>query len=396
MIVWNDFVNDARVRKEAETLQGAGHQVTVYALHVPGKTNKKQRLASGVSVTRVKRNPFWRESSRSNSDKVDNASRKGSSYIGTQARNILKLSSRLWAHSLILARVIAFRPNVVHAHDVNTLPTAWLASFILRVPLIYDAHEISVDREGYNSYRKVVWLLERLLSPRAQAVLTTTDLRARILTRLYSLKNVIVLQNRPRLLRVQNNDYIRKRLKLQDKYPIVLYQGGVQQGRGLEDLLEAAQSILNAYFVFIGDGRIKEHLMEICIEKGLSGRVFFIPTLPLDELLHYTASADIGVQPLRNTCLNHYTTDSNKLFEYLMAGIPVVASAMPEIRKVITQYEAGICFPPGDVDALTRALTELVTNAPLRRQFASNSYRASTHLCWEEQEYKLVELYAEL
>ncbi len=59
MIVWNDFRNDARVLKEAETLQAAGYSVTVFALHTPGVTEKKQTLASGVKVVRVLRSPLW-------------------------------------------------------------------------------------------------------------------------------------------------------------------------------------------------------------------------------------------------------------------------------------------------------------------------------------------------
>src|SRR5690606_40482492 len=88
--------------------------------------------------------------------------------------------------------------------------------------------------------------------------------------------------------------------------------------------------------------------------------VRFIPTVALPELPSYTASADIGVQPIENTCLNHYTTDSNKLFEYVQAGLPVVASDLPEIRRVVREHDLGVLVPEGNSVALAAALRDLV------------------------------------
>ncbi len=128
-------------------------------------------------------------------------------------------------------------------------------------------------------------------------------------------------------------------------------------------------------------------------ERGLQSFVHFIPTVPLAELLAWTASADIGVQPIRNTCLNHLSTDSNKLFEYVMAGLPVVASNFPEIRRVVRAYEIGLLFDPEIPGALQDSLGRLVADPPLRSRLAANA-RASAHaLSWETQEAALVALY---
>lgn len=168
---------------------------------------------------------------------------------------------------------------------------------------------------------------------------------------------------------------------------------GLQQGRGLEKLVQTAALVPNAYFVLIGGGRLTQPLHQLSSAYGVQDRVHFIPTVSLSELPSYTASADIGVQPIENTCLNHYTTDSNKLFEYLTAGLPVVATNFPEIRKIVQRNEVGILVPHNDPLALAAGLNELVSNTTLRNQLAMNARATASRLNWEEQESRLVELY---
>ena len=115
--------------------------------------------------------------------------------------------------------------------------------------------------------------------------------------------------------------------------------------------------------------------------------------MPLSELPYFTASADIGVQPIENTCLNHFTTDSNKLFEYVVARLPVIASDLPEIARVVKQHDLGVLVRPGDSDALVNALVQLVERQDLRAHYRDSAERASSKLNWEEQEQSLVAMY---
>ena len=394
MFVWNDFRNDARVLKEAETLQSAGYQVRVYALHTPGETSKFQTLSSGIEVSRTLRTPFWYLRKRTRTPSIAN---NQTGVISSISRGKLLLMSlaRLWTHLTTATKIILFNPHVVHSHDVNTLPTCWLATLLSRARLVYDAHEISTSREGYSSVKKLVSLVESFLMPKAMGTITTTDERAKFFARAYGIPRPVVLQNRPRLQSAERqSDLIRETLKLKEPWPIILYQGGLQQGRGLERLVRVAASVENAYFVFIGGGRLEEPLKAIAASLQLEEKVFFIPTVPLEELLSYTASASIGVQPIENTCLNHFSTDSNKLFEYLIAGLPVVASDLPEIRKVVNQGQVGLLVPEGDSDALAEALQHLVDNSEICEQFRNASGAAAEYFCWEEQESKLNTLYA--
>jgi glycosyltransferase involved in cell wall biosynthesis len=408
MLVWNDFRNDARVLKEAQTLQAAGYKVRVYALQTTPPTAPREILDDGIEVVRVVRSPFAGVRRRIGLNRPAPAGAAQSAGAGAAGatphavkrrtprwRLMLRLASRVISHLSWLTKVVASRPAVVHSHDVNTLPTSWLAARLSGARLVYDAHEISTDREGYQSVRKAVGWVEKRLMPRADATITTTEARARFFARAYRIALPLVLQNRPRRQAVPRlGRDLRAELRLAHDWPIIIYQGGLQSGRGLERLVTVAASLPASYLVLVGGGRLEGDLKQRVADLDAGNRIHFVPKVDLKELLAYTRGADIGVQPIENTCLNHYTTDSNKLFEYLMCGLPVVASDMPEIRKVVEAGECGLLVPPGSSADLAAALSRLIEDGELRRRLAANAQEAARTYNWEAQEQLLVDLYA--
>tara|TARA_R110000796_G_scaffold200418_2_gene316441 strand:- start:7314 stop:8540 length:1227 start_codon:yes stop_codon:yes gene_type:complete len=385
MLVCNSFMNDARVQKEAETLALAGYQVTVHALALPGVAPRFEMLDSGVRVQRHGGNEI-KPAHQYETGKGQRTRREMLALLVSRGRALIGMT---WA-------TYRARPDIVHAHDVNMLPTAWLAARLAKALLIYDAHEISTDREGYRAFRGMVGWIEKKLVPRVSGMITTTNARAKFFARAYSIPRPLVLQNRPRLSSAEGSQRIRNELGLQAPWPIVLYQGGLQSGRGLPRLVEAAASVPNAYFVFIGGGRQAHELHLLAEQLGLNDRVKFIPTVALSELPSYTASADIGVQPIENTCLNHFTTDSNKLFEYVIAGLSIVATQLPEISKVVREHYLGLLVPDSDTQALASAIQQLVDDPALRLRYRANAQKAAQSLNWEAQEQGLLDLYARI
>lgn len=399
MIVWNEFRNDSRVLKEAQTLLADGYDVTVHALHTPGVTYEKETLPCGVKVVRVARSPLWKLRKKVlGSGKTKPHINKNWDSINKipLKLQLMRLIARSWTHFGLLCQMVRSKPDFVHAHDVNTLPTAWLASVLARCPLVYDAHEISTDREGYKQLKKIVVCIEKFIMPKATGTITTTDMRASFFERAYKIPRPIVLQNKPRLTRAAKTDIIRDTLKLTEDWPIILYQGGLQQGRGLLSVIDVAEKTLNAYFVFIGGGRLENTLKSRVAQLQLKNKCFFIPTVSLDALPLFTASADIGLQPIENTCFNHFSTDSNKLFEYVMAGLPVIASDMPTIRVLNDKYKFGILVKPGSCQELHEAVSSLASDNILRRQLSENSLLAREELCWENEEKKLLNIYSSI
>ena len=377
MMVWNDFRHDARVLKEAQTLQSAGYEMSIHAVHAPRLTSRFQQLPEGIKVLRCS----WWVGKRQGRNKLLHA--------------LSKVTSLLYWHLKVLLKICIARPTVVHSHDVNTLPTAWLAAKLSGSKLVYDAHEISTDRvgAGYQGLRGIIAWLEAKLMPQADATITTTDMRAKFFARSYSMARPLVLQNRPRFQEAIQSSKLRDELGLTESWPIVIYQGVMQDGRGLERIVEAAAKVEKAYFVFLGSGYLTDKLKQLTAEFQLTDRVFFIPAVLLADLPSYTASADIGVQAIENTCLNHYTTDSNKLFEYVQARLPVVVSDMPEIRKVAQEYDLGLLIDPGDTMSLVDALQKLVSDKTLREHYKQQARDAAMPLAWERQEHHLVDLY---
>lgn len=378
MMVWNEFINDARVLKEANTLQDKGYRVTVNALKLKNETPESEELCSGIKVKRV-----------------SGKKPRGGNHRKSQFSALIKASSQMFSMIKMMVRVARSKPDIIHAHDIEVLPAAWFASKLSGALLVYDAHEISTSREGFQSMRKWIGWIEKKLMPKANATITTTEMRAKFFSRAYSIPRPIVLQNRPSYYKLRNSTRIRDELSLSQAWPIVLYQGGLQAGRGLEMFVRAAQAIDNAYFVLIGSGRLEDNLKQLVSELDISYKVKFIPMVPLSELPDYTASANIGVQPLQNTCLNHYSTDSNKLFEYVLAGLPVIATNFPEIAKIVNQYEVGLLIDES-LEGLILAIKRLIDEPELRDKFTMNVLKARRELCWESQEAYLLELYEKL
>jgi glycosyltransferase involved in cell wall biosynthesis len=410
MLVWNGFVHDARITKEAETLIAHDYDVTVVAIQTPERPVASETLESGIHVVRVRRDCRWcrrllfvprwlarrivprRNISTAAPDEKDPWSEEGARppWIHRVMSRVVELAVN-WR---LFRAAAAAKPTIVHANDVNVLAPAWLASRAGGAKLVYDAHEISADREGYHG---IVWLVrgvERFLGGSASGFISTTDYRVNWFVENYGYENTLVLQNRPRYSRVARTDTLRRACGIDNDDPIVLYQGGLQWGRGCRNLIAAASDIDNINVVFLGGGGEEAVLRR---EAGGSGaRVYFHPTVSLKALPAFTASADIGIQTMRNTCLNHYSNDSNKLFEYIMAGLPVVASDFPEMRKIVRGHSVGLVVDPGDVKAIREAIQRLVTDRELYEACRANTFEAAREFSWETQEAAFARLYDNL
>ncbi|NPA71831.1 MAG: glycosyltransferase family 4 protein [Gammaproteobacteria bacterium] len=219
------------------------------------------------------------------------------------------------------------------------------------------------------------------------------------LAKRYKIPRPLVIMNTPSLSMIDiNEDFrnintLRKSLNINNNEPIILYQGGFSSNRGLENLVHAMTYIDKGILVFLGWGPLEAHLRRLSEKLNLTNRVFFHPPVPQAELLHYTKGATVGVIPYRATSLNNYYSTPNKLFEYLMAGIPVVASDFPELRRIIKKYHIGLTFDPEDPKSIADAINTLLTNSRLYRQMKNNINEAIVHFNWEREAQKLLDLY---
>lgn len=415
MFVYNNLIHDARVRKEARTLTAAGYEVTVLAVHDPGRTPREERV-QGFRILRLSRSILG----VSRREMMARLRGRPVPAPGPQARSakpgpLRRLTARGRLLSLLeaavrlsvypLRRVLVYlrfvraalgtRADVYHAHDLNTLLMARTASRVGRGRLVYDTHEVATDRANMK-LRWWAWFLEGRLIHSADAVICTNQTRADFTQQRYRLEPPVILRNLPAYSEPESSGLLHERLGLPAGAKVVLYQGGIQAGRGLEQLLEAAPAIEGGLIVLLGSGRLKPAIERRSAEMELGEKVFFQEAVPVDELPQWTACAYVGLQILQNTCFNHYSSLSNKLLEYLMAGVPVVASDLPEMRRVTEETGAGVLVDPSDPTAIATAVNRLLADEAIREEMAQRARQARGRYCWEREEQVLVDLYARL
>lgn len=305
-------------------------------------------------------------------------------------------------YSLRARRLVMRRPaDAYHALNLDTLPVAVAAARRSHAPVVYDARELYYDRAVIPSLEKRLWwLIERMLIKRVDQVIAPCESFAEELVRRHGIvKPAVVMSCPERPSQIPSGAVARLRNKaaLQDTdEPIILYQGRIQADRGLAQLVHAAGQLTKGVVVIMGEGNAKTMLQQMVAEAGLSERVRILDAVPSDELLSYTAGASIGVAPIEGNHLSYYYSAPNKLFEYLAAGLPVVASRLPEMERVIEQHEVGLLSEPGDTDGLASALNRLLGDETLRERLSRNAREAAKIYTWEYESRKLVSLYERL
>jgi glycosyltransferase involved in cell wall biosynthesis len=369
-VVVSDLAFDARVRKEASTLTAAGYRVVVIGCAYELETTRRRR-GEGADFVQV---PL--------------GSRAGSISILSRAKTLL----RLW---LAAIRTPA---RAYHAHNIHPLPAAWLASKIRRARLVYDAHELYGESADPGRLAAAVsrlnGALERFAVRRSDVVITTNRLRASVLKERHE-REILVLENVPRL--------VQEIRPLDPGFPAgkptLLYQGGIYAiARGFRETIQALHELDDVHFVVLGFGR--EHDLELirrwAAEEGLEERVHLFPPRPPRELVRTAACATVGLVPIRLRNTSSLTGDTNKLFEYLMAGIPVAASDLPEIRRVISAGRPpvgeffDVSSPASIAEAVRRILADPEEYKARRREarrLAVERYN------WEAQEPRLLQAY---
>jgi glycosyltransferase involved in cell wall biosynthesis len=204
------------------------------------------------------------------------------------------------------------------------------------------------------------------------------------------------LYNVPELQQVEQSSLLRNRLGIPSTQAIVLHQGKMQKDRGCLLLVKAIQKINRAALVFLGDGPLRPILEEEVRNAGLAGTVYFHDPVSPEHLLAHTASADIGVTLLEDTCLNHRFALPNKLFEYLMAGLPVLASDLLEIERVVTEWDVGKVVYPEDPDAVAGVLQAMLDAPDQLKRWAANTPRVFETFNWESASEDFKHVYRNL
>jgi glycosyltransferase involved in cell wall biosynthesis len=305
---------------------------------------------------------------------------------------------------LILSRV-TFRllrapADIYHAHDVSGLLPCYIAACVRRKPLIFDAHELPLSGMSIHSRRIVAFLSYMLVHiiARCSGVITVSPPIAQEIYRHYQRSDVSLVRNIPPYKAIAKSDRLRQHLALPEGTQIALYQGYIMSNRGLDLLVQAAK-FMDARIVIVMMGSdVAGYLLQLqalATREGVGDRVKFLPSVPYTELLDWTASADIGLtiyrpdySPNVKMCL------PNKLFEYFMAGLPVLTSQLDAITDLVTTYDVGYVLTVISPEAIGKVLNTLLADRSRLKHMRQNALNASQKdLNWENEKTQLIQLY---
>lgn len=294
-------------------------------------------------------------------------------------------------------------PDAYHAHDLPMVLPALLADRFSRAPVVYDAHELYAEMGMHSPRSARFWrAIDRWVSSRVDRVIAVNQSRADIMVEELGSKPPFIVPNLPIQLAksdlpIKEDSPLREfvRSRISEPRPVLLYQGVLAPGRALDQVLKAVPKVQVPFILVLLGHKTAylESLLEIVRERGLSDRVLYHPGVDSDQLSAYTVGADAGLVIYAKTPLNNYLCAPNKLFEYCMAGVPVIGCDFPEVRRVLEESPVGESFDVDSPDSIAAAIDRLLGNPErLRRaQEATAEVRERHH--WGVAQLELERLY---
>ncbi len=285
--------------------------------------------------------------------------------------------------------------NLLVSNDLDTLLSNFIVHKIKRVPLVYDSHEYYTETPELinRPFVQGIWQwIEKMIFPKLNDIITVNDSIAGLYYEKYG-KKLQVVRNIPRTFK-EVKAMTRKELNLPEDQKIVLMQGaGINIDRGAEEAIEAIKMVKNAVLLIIGGGDVIEKLRILAAKPDLEGKVMFLPKMPYNELMQYTRLADVGLTLDKDTNINYRYSLPNKLFDYIHAGIPVLASRLPEISRIVESYNIGMITESHAPVEISRLLNQMLDDDQSRLIWKENLVKAARELNWENEENVLRSVY---
>jgi len=366
-LVLNNFTTDSRVLKVSNTLQAMGHEVIVVALH-ENNLAVREVLPNGVKVHRVHL-----------------VTRK---WCKNHFIQIIKLIEFLFTF------IIDYRKSdILHCNDLSGLFVGVICKLTRPgLPLVYDSHEFAINDFPYETKWSITlkFALEWLFIKFAKQVISVSESISHEYSRLYRIPKPHLVLNCPPYHEQPKLNLFRERLGIRSDQTIFLYQGGLSKGRGIELMLEAF-SYLDSdqiVLVFMGYGPLEDLIQKQVLKQKA---VYYHPAVGFDMLLKFTSSADYGISFIEDSCLSDRYCLPNKIFEYLMAGLPVLISNLFEMKRLVEVERVGVVAAENTVKGFRQAV-----HASLHQNYAAiqkNVFSARRKYCWEEQEKVLKKVY---
>lgn len=353
--VINDLVTDQRVSRTCNTLQNMGFDVLLVGRKLPES------------------HPINRN------------------YKTKRFRLLFRKKAVFYAeYNLRLFFYLLFKKaDLLISNDIDTaLANKWI-NFIKKTPFIIDCHEYFSEVPeliGRVRVQRFWKRIERKTLPKANFVITVNHSLAKIFKTEFNI-DAKVVRNVP--YKSKNDDgYIPIK---NTKY--IIYQGAINVDRGIEEMIQAMEFVPNYTFVIAGDGDILDDLKKNVEQLSWKNRIIFLGKLQPDELKGYTRNAELGVSLEQATCLNYKYCLPNKLFDYIQAGVPVLASDLVEVKKIVLQYNVGEILVSHQPKQMAKQINDMLSNKEQLAVYKANTKKAADELCWENESKVLEEIF---
>lgn len=359
MAVTSDLATDQRVHRNCMALAGMGYQVQLVgrilpsSLPMPSRAYKFKRFKLLFN-----KGPLF--------------------YAGYNLRLFMYLMFN--------------RSDLIFSNDLDTLPACWLASKIRGKRLVYDSHEYYTgvpELEGRPLVRKIWKTIERFIFPKLKTVITVNESIANLYRQEYG-NDIHVIRNVPMQSAFQppasDRDEFRRKLGIAPNEKLLILQGsGINRDRGAEEAVMAMQYLENTRLVLLGGGDVFKEVLKLAISYGVTGKVMFLPRMPYEQMMRYTAACDLGLTFDKDTNINYRFSLPNKVFDYIRAGIPVMASRLPEVEKIVTGYGVGWFISCHDPEIMAKEIHAALHDESAIDRCRKNLQLAAVDLTWKNE-----------
>lgn len=346
--VTNDLVTDQRVSRIADTLLNTGYNIEL----VGRVLSNSQKLSRKYKTKRFK---LWFN--------------KGALFY-------VNYNLRLFIYLLFN------KFDIILSNDLDTLLSSFFISKIRKKICIYDSHEYFTEVPELVNRRiqKGIWeIIEKITLPNVEYCYTVSKSIADEYFVKYN-KKFDVIRNLP----------LKKQVIHKKKENIIIYQGALNIGRGIELMIDSMFYIPDYVLWIIGSGDIDKELKLLTKQKGLNNRIKFFGRLSLEKLKDITYQAKIGLSFEEDLGKNYRFALPNKLFDYIQANIPVLVSDLPEMKNVVKQYNIGEVIAERNPKQIAKQILKIVEDADKYTQYLKI---ASEELCWENEKGKLLNIF---
>ncbi|PTG89346.1 capsular biosynthesis protein [Staphylococcus chromogenes] len=360
-IVSSNVVQDPRVSKQIETIKELTNDYLII-----GKNNNR------ATKERLKKVDYHLKLFGKNID---------------DSKMSIKILNRIKFAFKVVKEIHRYQPDVIHANDFDVMFMVYFSGY-KKANIIYDAHEIYAKSSNINKVKMIsslVQKIERYLVKKVSGFITVS----------HAAQGYYQTMKYPKIPEVVTNVPLKKQIDLEKNKHIhfeVVYQGQIVANRGYDEFLLAAQIEKETQFVIRGFGPIENHLKTLKSQNHIQNCIFD-EAVEVSELVPKLTESHVGVVLTKPVSINYEYTVSNKIFECIHAGLPVILSPVKEHQYLNDKYEFGIVIDEVTPEHIAQAVHTLRTDQKLYQKLRKNAIEAANELNWQKESEKLKELY---